>query len=194
MNGRFPIILICILCGALLCLAGCTMPGTTGGPAPTPTVQTSTVTSQQAISSTDLSGLTTLLKSIDERLSTVVENTRPEGAGTVVGNIVLFDDNGARANAATTGTALLTAPTGKCDIAIYSSATVGLYVTIEEERDIEIGKEHYYRNRQTCINEPMCRRTVQLDDDFPYLYLDYRPYNAGNTLDRVTLAYRCKAA
>ena len=192
MNGRFAIILICILSGAFLLLAGCTTTAPPQAAAPTPTQGSSTT--GQAAASADLGGLTTLLKSIDERLSTVVENTRPEGAGIIVGNIVLFDDNGATANAATKGTALLTAPTGKCDIAIFSSATVGLYVTIEEEKDIEIGKEHYYRNRQTCINEPMCRRTVQLDDDFPYLYLDYRPYNAGNTLDRVTLAYRCKAA
>jgi len=191
MNGRFTLILICILSMAFLLIAGCTTPATPEATTPTPAPR---VTAAQALSTADIGSITTLLQSIDERLSTVVENTRPEGAGTTVGNIVLFDDNGAKANAATTGTALLTAPTGRCDIAIYSSATVGLYVTIEEEKDIEIGKEHYYRNRQTCINEPMCRRTVQLDDDFPYLYLDYRPYNAGNTLDRVTLAYRCKAA
>lgn len=193
MNGRFAKILLCILSAAFLLLAGCTIPSSPGATAPTPAPRV-TVASQVTTSTTDLVAVETLLRSIDERLSVVVENTRPEGKGTLIGNIVLFDNNGDAANAITTGTALMALPVGKCDIVLYSDATIGLYVTIEEIKDIEIGKEHYYRNRQTCINEPMCRRTVQADDDFPFLYLDYRPYNSGKTLNRVTLSYHCTQA
>lgn len=188
MNGRFAKILLCILSGALLLLAGCTTPAPTGEAAPPPTQ--SMVTGQQGAATADLAGVTSLLQSIDSRLSTVVENTRPEGRGTMTGNMVLFDTQGNTGNAVTSGISLITLPPGKCDIVIFSQS-VGLYVTMEEEKDIEIGKERYYRNRQTCINEPMCRRTVQLDNDFAFLYLEYRPYNSGNTLNRVTLSYRC---
>jgi hypothetical protein len=192
MNGRLAKILICILCGALLLIAGCTTPAPPETTAQTPVPRVTVA--GQATTSADLGGLEALLRSIDERLSVVVENTRPEGMGTLVGNIVLFDNNGDAANTITTGQALLALPSGSCDIVLFSHATMGLYVTFEEIKDIEIGKEHYYRNRQTCINEPMCRRTVQADDDFPFLYLDYRPYNEGKTLNRVTLSYHCKAA
>ena len=190
MNGRFPKILILVLCGVLLFLAGCTTTSPTGGVTSTPSTGGTAGTS-----ATDLGSITALLTSIDQRLSTVVENTRPEGRGTVTGNIVLFDNNGNAANSVTAGTSLVSLPTGKCDIAVYSQTNVGLYVTLEEEKNMDNGgrpDQRYYRNRQTCLNVPMCRETVQLDDDFSYLYIEYKAYNSGNTLSQVTLSYRCK--
>jgi len=193
MNGRSGKILLCILCavcGAVL-LAGCTTTAPSGAVNPTPGAGGTSA----GVSAADLGSITTLLTSIDQRLSTVVENTRPEGRGTETGNIVLFDNNGNTANTLTSDTSLVALPTGKCDIAIFSQTNVGLFVTVEEEKNMDKGggpDQRYYRNRQNCINVPMCRKTVQLDDDFSYLYIEYKTYNPGNTLSRVTLSYRCK--
>ena len=195
MNGRIAKFLLCILCGAVLLLAGCTTtaPPQAGTPAPTQ----APVAGQAATSVTDLGGVTDLLRNIDTQLSTIAANTRPTvSGGTVTGNIVLFDDQGNAANSVATGTSLVTLPTGKCDVAIFSRTAVGLYVTLEEEKNMDRGggpDRRYYRNRQTpCYNYPMCRATVQLDDDYPFLYIEYRAYSPGDTLNRVTLSYRCK--
>jgi hypothetical protein len=191
MNGRFAKILLCILSGALLLIAGCMSPAPTGGAGPAPT-QGGPATGQ-AVTGTDLGAVTSLLQSIDERLSTVVENTRPEGKGTVTDNLVLFDTSSNDNKPITTGASIVALPVGKCDVAIYAQSA-RLYVTLEEEKDLRTGgaDQRYYRNRQTCIDEIMCRRTIQLDDDFAFLYIEYKPYTSSGTLNQVTLSYRCK--
>lgn len=190
MNGSLGKILICILCGASLLIAGCATPAPFGGGAPTPT-EGGAMVSQAGTPTADLGTIISLLQSINERVSVVVENTRPEGKGTVTGNIVLFDTMGNAGNAITGGTSLVALPVGKCDVVVYAQS-VGLFVTLEEEKDIESGRDRNYRNRQTCTDDPMCRRTVQLDDDFAFLYIEYKPYKSGDTLTQVTLSYRCR--
>ena len=65
MNGRLAKILLSILCGAMLLIAGCTTPAPTGGAVPTPTERTP----QVSTSATDLGGVTSLLQSMNDRSS-----------------------------------------------------------------------------------------------------------------------------
>jgi hypothetical protein len=191
MTGRLVKILLSILCGAMLLLAGCTTPAPpTGGAAPTPATG-GTTTGQAATSVTDLGSVTSLLQAMNDKLGLIAENTHPEGRDAVTGNIVLFDDMGNAANAIKTGTAILALPQGSCDIAIFAEM-VPLYTTVEEEKDLSVNVDsRYYRNRQTCIDDPMCRETVSLDDEFSFLYIEYKPYKSGDSLNKVTLSYRC---
>ena len=196
MNARFGKILLIFLCGVLLFIAGCTSQTPSGGAAPAPTQITSGASAgaPSAVTSTDLETINSYLRSINDELSVIASNTRAGAGGYVTGNIVLFDDQGNTANAVTTGTSLVALPMGSCDIAVFSRTMVSLYVTLEEEKNMDNGggpDQRYYRNRQTCLNVPMCRRTVQLDRDFSYLYIEYKPYSSVNTLDKVTLSYRC---
>jgi hypothetical protein len=145
--------------------------------------------------SPDLATIESLLQTANTELTVIAENTHPPGKGIVTGNVVLFDTEGNLANVITSGSAIVALPSGTCDVAIYAQG-VGLYVTLEEEKDLSTGgaDQRYYRNRQTCSNELMCRRTVNLDDNFSFLYTEYKPYNSGNSLSRVTLSYRCNPA
>jgi len=186
MNGRSGKILISILCGAMLLIAGCTTPAPSGEAAPTPLERT-----QAPASATDLGGVTALLQSIDDRLALIAENTRPEGRGIMTGNIDLFSTEENAGNPITGGTSVEALPTGRCDVVVYAQMK-SLYVTLEEEKNMDVGKEREYRNRQSCIDDPMCRRTVQLDDEYAFLYIEFKPYRTGDTLNKVTLSYRCR--
>jgi hypothetical protein len=186
MNGRSGKILISILCGAMLLIAGCTTPAPSGEAGPTPVERTAQVSQV-----TDLGAVTSLLQTMNDRLALIAENTRPEGRGTVTGNIVLFDTSENAGNPILSGTSIEALPPGKCDVAVYAQMKE-LYVTLEEEKNMDVGREREYRNRQTCIDDPLCRRTVQLDDEYAFLYIEYKPYKTGDTLSQVTLSYRCK--
>jgi hypothetical protein len=186
MDGRFAKILIFVLCGAFLLIAGCTAPAPSGGAAPTPAA-----TGPVSTSAADLGTITTLLQAMSAQISLIAENTRPEARGYETGNIVLFDNMGNSDNTLPSGTALVALPQGKCEVAVFARS-VGLFVTLEEEKDMEIGRERTYRNRQTCLNDPMCRVTVQLDDNYSFLYIEYKPYYSSNSLSQVTLSYRCR--
>jgi hypothetical protein len=184
MNARFALILIIALCGAMLLIAGCTTPAPSGGTAPTPAERTPVAST----SGTDLGSVTSLLQSMDERLSLIAENTRPEGKGVATGNMVLFDNQGDTSNTITNGTALIALPQGKCDIAIYA-AGITSYIILEEVKE-QVGYD-FARNRQVCLDTFICRRTVTLDKEYSYLYISYKPYNSAKTLSQVTLSYRC---
>lgn len=189
MNAGFEKIVILVLCGVLLLIAGCTTPAPSGGAAPTPAGGTTT---QVSTSNADLGTITALLRTINDQVSLVAENTRPPGKGIVTGNIVLFDTMGNTANAIKSGTSIVALPQGSCDIAIYAQS-VRLFTTVEEEKDLSVSTDNrYYRNRQTCFDDPMCRETVSLDDDFSFLYIEYKSYNPSDSLNKVTLSYRCK--
>jgi len=168
----------------MLLIAGCTTPAPTGGAVPTPTERTP----QVSTSATDLGGVTSLLQSMNDRLSLIAENTRPEGKGVLTGNMVLFDNQGDTSNTITNGTALIALPQGKCDIAIYAYG-ISTYTTLEEVND-QVAYD-FSRNRQACLDTLICRRTVTLDKEYSYLYIYYKPYNPTKTLSQVTLAYRC---
>jgi hypothetical protein len=186
MDARFAKILIFVLCGAFLLIAGCATTPPSGGAGPTPATAT-----QVSTSGADLGTITALLRTMSDQVSLVAENTRPEARGYETGNIVLFDNMGNSGNTIPSGTALVALPQGKCEVAVFGRS-VGLFVTIEEEKDMESGRERNYRNRQTCLNDPMCRVTVQLDDNYSFLYIEYKPYNSANSLSQVTLSYRCR--
>jgi hypothetical protein len=189
MNGRFAKILILVFCGALLLIAGCTTTAPSGGTAPTPTVGGST--SQVAAANPDLGTIISLLRTINDRVNLIAENTHPQATEKLTGNIVLFDTRGNTANAIKSGTSIVALPPGSCDIAIFAQS-VPLYVTVEEEKDLTAQlANRYYRNRQSCFDDPMCRETVSLDDDYSFLYIEYKPYNPGDSLNQVTLSYRC---
>ncbi|MDD1668461.1 MAG: hypothetical protein LUO97_01540 [Methanomicrobiales archaeon] len=187
MNARFAIVGIFVLCGALLFIAGCTT-APSGGTAPT-TVQVTSGPS--STSAADLGTIVALLRTLNDKVTLVEENTHPLAMGRVTGNLVLFDTLGNAANAIKTGKAVVALPPGSCDVAIYAGS-VPLYITLEEEKDLSVQvTERYYRNRQACIDVPLCRRTVSLDENFAFLYIEYKPYRSQDSLDRVTLSYRC---
>jgi hypothetical protein len=182
MNVRFGKILIFVLCGILLLIAGCTTPAPSGGAVPTPTAAT-----QISTSSPDLGTIVSLLQAINERVSLVAENTRPEAKDLTTGNIVLFDSAGNTASGTTSGSAVVTLPRGRCVVGVYSGMT--MTTTIEELSDI--GREREYRNRQPCVDDMFCRKTVNPDDAYPFLYVEFRPSQSSGPLTRVTLSYRC---
>jgi hypothetical protein len=187
MNGRFAKFLIFILCGALILIAGCTTTAPTGGAAPTPAGGTTPV----ATTNPDLGTIVSLLRTIGDKVSLVAENTQQETKSIVTGNIILFDTMGNTANAIKSGKAIVALPDGSCEIAIYAQS-VPLYTTVEEEKDLSANVDkRYYRNRQTCFDDPMCRETVSLDDNFSFLYIEYKSYNPSDSLNQVTLSYRC---
>ena len=188
MNARFAKIVILILCGVLLLIAGCTTTAPSGGAVPTPAGVT---TNQVSTQTPDIGTITALLRTINDQTSLIAENSRPQATKRLTGNIVLFDTLGNTANAIKTGTSIVALPPGSCDIAIYARS-VPLYITVEEEKDLSLQvNERYYRNQQTCIDVPLCRRTVSLDNDFSFLYIEYKPYRSGDSLNQVTLSYRC---
>ncbi|MGA2934498.1 MAG: hypothetical protein ABSD81_05025 [Methanomicrobiales archaeon] len=188
MNARFQKILILTLCGALLFIAGCATTAPSGGAVPTPAGGT---TNQVSTTNPDMGTIVSLLRTINDQVTLVAENTHPQATGKITGNIVLFDTMGNTANAIKSGTSIVALPQGSCDIAIFAQS-VPLYVTVEEEKDLSAQiSGRYYRNRQNCFDDPMCRETVSLDDDFSYLYIEYKPYNPGDSLNQVTLSYRC---
>jgi hypothetical protein len=189
MNARFRNIGILFLCGALLFIAGCTTTAPTGEAAPTPTV--GGATSQVAAANPDLGTIISLLRTINDRTNLIAENTHPLAMERVTGNIVLFDSMGNKANAVKSGTSVVALPQGTCDIAIFAQS-VPLYTTVEEEKDLSVNvASRNYRNRQDCFDDPMCRETVSLDNDYSFLYIEYKAYNSGDSLNQVTLAYRC---
>jgi hypothetical protein len=185
MDARFGKILLFILCGALLLIAGCTTTAPSGGAAPTPTEAP-----QVSAANPDLGTIISLLRTIDTRVSTVVENTRPQGRGILTGNMVLFDNQGNTANTITNGSSVVALPQGNCDVAIYS-LVVRTFTTMEETKSYETTL--YSRNKQSCFDVYLCRRTVTTDSDFPYLYITYKPYDSSKRLSQVTLSYRCQA-
>jgi hypothetical protein len=187
MNVRFGKILIFVLCGALLLIAGCATTAPSGGAAPTPAA--GGPTPQAGASAADLGTVISLLRTIDERVSLVAENTRPESKDLTAGNIVLFDSAGSTADGTTSGSAVVTLPRGRCVIGVYSGMT--MTTTVEELS--EISREREYRNRQPCVDDSFCRKTVTLDDSYPFLYVEFRPSQSSGPLTRVTLSYRCQA-
>ena len=85
--------------------------------------------------------------------------------------------------------AVIALPGGTCDVGVYAQNP--LYVTMEEMKDYTGTK--YTRNEQVCIDSRLCRRTVNLDDSFPFLYVTFRDTDQTKKLvDRVFLAYRCQ--
>ena len=189
MDARFAKILILVLCGAFLFIAGCTTTAPSGETAATPTV--GGATSQVAAANPDLGTIISLLRTTNDKVNLIAENTHPLGIQKVTGNIVLFDSMGNKANAVRSGTSVVALPQGTCDIAIFAQS-VPLYTTVEEEKDLSLNiASRNYRNRQDCFDDPMCRETVSLDDDYSFLYIEYKAYNSGDTLNQVTLAYRC---
>jgi hypothetical protein len=185
MNARFTKIVILILCGALLFIAGCTTtaPSET---APTPTAGGGT---PQAAASPDLGTIVALLRTINDQTSLIAENTRPPGKGIVTGNMVLFDNQGDPANSITDGTSVVALPQGSCDIAVYG-ASMRTFITVEEMKDYTSVK--YSRDYQACADVYICRKTVNLDDDYSYLFLTYKPYDSTKRLTQITLSYRCQ--
>ena len=179
MNGRFAKILIFILCGGLLLLAGCTTTAPSGGASPTPTSAT-----QVSASNPDLGTIISLLRTMDERVSLVAENTRPERKDIATGTIVLFDSAGNTASGTTGGSAVVTLPGGRCVVGVFSGMT--MTTSVEELNDM--GREREYRNRQACVDAMFCRKTVSLDDSYPFLYLEFRPTQSSDTLTRVSLS------
>jgi hypothetical protein len=138
-------------------------------------------------SAADLVTVTALLRTINDQVSLVAENTRPEMKDLATGTIVLFDSAGNSADGTTSGSAVVTLPRGKCTIGVYSGKT--MTTTVEELNDI--GREREYRNRQPCVDDMFCRKTVTLDDSYPFLYVEFRPSQSSGSLTRVTLSYRC---
>jgi hypothetical protein len=185
MNARFRNVLILFLCGALLLIAGCATTAPSGGEGPTPTAGGPT---SQVAANPDLGTIIALLRTINDQVSLVAENTRPPGKGIVTGNIVLFDTAGNPANTITDGTSVVALPQGSCDIAVYGYG-LKMFITVEEIKDYTSTK--YSRDYQACADVYLCRKTIALDDDFSYLYLTYKPYDSTKPLTQVTLSYRC---
>ncbi len=186
MNGRFPIILICVLCGAFLLSAGCTTPAPSGGAAPTPTA--GGTGSQVAAANPDLGTVITLLRSISDQVSLVAENTRPQSNAAMTGNIVLFDSAGDTTHTLSNGAYVVALPQGTCDIAVFGDSQ-SMFITLEELKDYS--SKINSRNYQACAGYYVCRRTVSLDSDYPYLMITAKPYDSTKRMTRVTLAYRC---
>jgi hypothetical protein len=189
MNGRFGNILLLFLCGALLLIAGCTTTAPSGGAAPAPTQITSGASAgaPTGLTSADLETVVSYLRSINDELSVIASNTR-SGGGYVTGNMVLFDNLGDNSNNINNGSALIALPQGSCDVAIYAEG-FSTYTTIEEV-NTQIAYD-FARNRQVCLDQVICRRTVNLDNVYSYLWVYYKPYNTEKTFSRVTLSYRC---
>ena len=187
MDARFQKILILSLCGALLFIAGCATTGPSGGAVPTPTA--GGPTSQVAAANPDLGTIVALLRTMNDQVSLVAENTRPQGKGILSGNIVLFDSSGNGANAIQSGSAVAAIPQGSCDIALYSG--VRMRTIVEEMKDYASTNNKYSRNRQACIDTYLCRKTVSTDDSFSFLYFEFTASDTAAPLSRVTLSYRC---
>jgi hypothetical protein len=182
MNGRIAQILIFILCGAFLLIAGCTAPAPEA--ATTPTVRAT----QAPATGGDLGTVISLLRTISDEVSLVAENTQPQGKGIATGNLILFDTSGNTANTITNGTSIIALPRGNCDVAVHGSQ-VRMFTTLEEMKDY--GTTKYSRNSQACADVYVCRKTVTLDDEFSYLFVTYKPYDDRYRLTQVTLSYRC---
>ena len=186
MDARFQKILILFLCGAFLFIAGCASTAPSGGAAPSPTAGQ---TSQVAAANPDLGTIVALLRTINDQVSLVAENTRPAGKGILTGNIELFDNGGDIANTITDGTSVVALPQGSCDIAVYGDG-MRTFITVEEMKDYTSVK--YSRDYQACADVYICRKTVNLDDDYSYLFLTYKPYDSTKRLTQITLSYRCQ--
>jgi hypothetical protein len=156
-------------------------------PTPTPTPTISVTGPAQAVT-TDLSGVVTLLQSILASV-TRIEKVMPAVSGAIqTGNVMLYDNTGNIEANADQGSAVVALPPGECDVGVYAQNP--LYVTMEEMKDYTGSK--YTRNEQVCIDSRLCRRTVTLDDSFPFLYISFRDTDETKHLvDRVYLAYRC---
>ena len=195
MNARFQKILILFLCGALLLVIPASagfLDFIFGTPAPTPAPSVSTgggTTSQVTAANPDLGTILALLRTINDQVSLVAENTRPQGKGILSGNVVLFDSAGNAGNAIQSGSAVAAVPQGTCDIALYSS--VRMRTTVEEMKDYASSNNKYSRNRQACIDSYLCRKTVSTDESFSFLYFEYTASDPAAPLSRVTLSYRC---
>lgn len=162
-----------------------------GTPAePTPT--TTPMGSGSALAATtDLSGVITLLQSILASVTRIEKGMPATSSSIQTGNIMLYDNTGNVEANADQASAVVALPPGECDIGIY--AQVPLYVTMEEMKDFSGSK--YTRNEQVCIDSRLCRRTVNLDSSFPFLYIFFRDTDTTRSLvDRVFLAYRCTPA
>jgi len=191
MTRDWKIGLLCLLCSVLLvegAAAGGIFDFLFGSPAQ-PTPSTPAVSGPSQPVTTDLSGVITLLQSILASV-TRIEKGMPAVSGAIqTGNIMLYDNTGnVEANADQTS-AVVALPPGECDVGIYAQNR--LYTTMEEMKDYTSDK--YTRNKQVCIDSYLCRKTVQLDADFPFLFIYVRDTNDQKSLvDRVYLAYRCK--
>ncbi|MDD1656820.1 MAG: hypothetical protein LUO87_05540 [Methanomicrobiales archaeon] len=159
-----------------------------GTPQPTPT-PTPPVSGAAPPVTTDLSGLITVLQNILASV-TRIEQGMPAVSGIIqTGNIMLYDNTGHLEANADQASAVVALPPGECDVGVYAQNP--LYVTMEEMRDYTGSK--YTRNEKVCIDSRLCRRTVNLDASFPFLYISFRDTDQTKSLvDRVFLAYRCR--
>jgi hypothetical protein len=158
-----------------------------GTPSPTP-APTPSVNGPAQAATTDLSGVITLLQSILASVTRIEKGMPAASSSIQTGNIMLYDNTGNVEANADQASAVVALPPGECDIGIY--AQVPLYVTMEEMKDYSGSK--YTRNEQVCIDSRLCRRTVNLDSSFPFLYIFFRDTDTTRSLvDRVFLAYRC---
>jgi hypothetical protein len=194
MDARFQKILILVFCGALLLVVPASagfLDFIFGTPAPTSTPVVPSgggATTQIAAVSPDLAIIESLLRTINDQVSLIAENTRPLMGQLATGNIVLFDTGGDLSRTVTNGTYMVALPQGSCDIAVYGDS-LKLFVTVEELKDYQSTK--YSRNYQACADMYLCRKTVALDDDYSYLFITAKPFNPVYRLTRVTLSYRC---
>jgi len=193
MTSEWKIGLLCVLCSVLLvqgAAAGGIFDFLFGSPAqPAPSTSTPAVSGPAQPVTTDLSGVITLLQSILASV-TRLEQKMPAAAGAIqTGNIMLYDNTGNVEANADQASAVVALPPGECDVGVY--AQNHMYVTLEEMKDYTSDK--YTRNKQVCIDSYLCRKIVQLDAEFPFLYIYFRDTNDQKSLvDRVFLAYRCR--
>ena len=197
MTSEWKIGLLCVVCSVLLvqgAAAGGIFDFLFGSPAqPAPSTSTPAVSGPAQPVTTDLSGVITLLQSILASV-TRLEQKMPAAAGAIqTGNIMLYDNTGNVEANADQASAVVALPPGECDVGVY--AQTSLYVSMEELKDWTGTK--YARgeetNKKVCIESRLCRRTVYLDAEFPFLYIYFRDTNDQKSLvDRVFLAYRCR--
>lgn len=160
--------------------------GTRAEPAQTPAP---VVTGAAQTVATDFSGVVTLLQNILASVTRIEQKMPPASSSIQTGSMMLYDNTGNIEANADQASAVIALPAGTCDVGVYAQNP--LYVTMEEMKDYTGTK--YTRNEQVCIDSRLCRRTVNLDDSFPFLYVTFRDTDQTKKLvDRVFLAYRCQ--
>ena len=160
-----------------------------GSPAEPAQTPVPVVTGAAQTVATDLSGVVTLLQSILASVTRIEQKMPPASSSIQTGNMMLYDNTGNLEANADQASAVVALPAGECDIGVYAQNR--LYVTVEEMKDYTGSK--YTRNTQTCIDSYLCRKTVRLDDQFPFIYIYFRDSDETRALvDRVFLSYRCR--
>jgi hypothetical protein len=138
----------------------------------------------------DIGSILAILRTMNDQVALIAENTRPQAQGVLSGNVILFDDAGNAANAIQSGSAVAAVPQGTCEIVIYS--TVITRSTVEEMNNYGLTESSKYsRNRQACVDSYFCRKTVNTDGSYSFLYFEFTASRTSAPLNRVTLSYRC---